>query len=176
VNGLTIVAPGPELFAEHLVIINDPTGAGANFVPFRLAERVFNVSARSLATNWGDVIRIGSGQAPSVRSIRPPKCLRHHGADRQDDSERSNKLPDSRISGNWTITRPSPVITNLNHLEGMQVTGWRWASDSAHHRRKRNRYARNGRFLDQDRSALVRSCRRFILRKLRRLDPRQRKV
>jgi len=125
VNGFTIVAQGQNYSPSTFVIINDPTGAGANFVPFVSQNVLFNASAPVFGnTTAGDVIRIGGGQATVSAVNTPSQVLAAITVPIVKTIPNDpNKLPIPASSGNWTITTPVTVITNLNHLEGMQVTG-----------------------------------------------------
>lgn len=125
VNGFTIVSQGQNYSPGTYVVISDPKGAGATFVPAISQNVIFNASAAVFSGNApGDVIRIGGGQAVVSQVNTPTQVL---AAIRvpivktiQNDP---NRLPVPAAPGNWTITTPVSVITNLAHLEGMQVTG-----------------------------------------------------
>jgi len=125
ISGFTIIDPGQNYSPGTQVIIQDPTGAGATFVAFISQNVLFTADHGVFSSgNIGDIIRIGGGQAqvtsvlsaqqvnaavtvPIVKTIPNDPFL----------------LPVPAAPGDWTITTPVSVVTNLFHLEGMLVTG-----------------------------------------------------
>lgn len=125
VDGFTIVSEGEDYSPGTTVDIVDPTGAGATFLPFVSQNVLFNASAAVLGSAAaGDVIRIGGGQAVVTTVNNPNQVL---AAIRvpiiavvPNDPYR---LPIPAPAGKWTIATPVAAVTNLWHLEGMEVTG-----------------------------------------------------
>jgi len=75
-------------------------------------------------TDVGAVIRIGGGQATVTTVESSTQVLAAITvpiiAVMSDDP---NNLPLPASAGDWTLTQPVTTISNLGHLEGMQVTG-----------------------------------------------------
>lgn len=125
VNGFTVVSQGQDYSPGTIVSIVDATGAGATFVPFVSQNVLFTASASAFsAGSVGSVIRIGGGQAvvssyiggtQVIAAIRAPIL--------QTIPNDPNLLPVPAVAGDWTLTAPVSAVTNLYHLEGMQVTG-----------------------------------------------------
>lgn len=125
VDGFTIVDPGTGYSPATQIVILDPTGAGATFLPFISQNVLFNASAAVFsAGDMGSVIRIGGGQA-TVTTINTPlqvlaaitvPILKTIPND-------PNLLPVPAQPGEWSLTAPVSSLTNLYHLEGMTVTG-----------------------------------------------------
>lgn len=124
ITGFTI-APGENYSPGTYCQITDPAGGGATLIPFVSQNVIFNASEPVFtATQPGDVIRIGGGQA-SVTSVNTPsQVLAAITAPIIETIPNDpNNLPVPAPAGDWTITTPVSTITNLGHLEGMQVTG-----------------------------------------------------
>lgn len=106
-------------------VITDSTGSGCsaspiitNFVPFSSSASVFNSGM------IGDVIRTGNGKATIVSYNSGTSVV----ADITSPITATvpndpNEMPIPAISGAWSISTPTIVVTNLNHLEGLTVTG-----------------------------------------------------
>ena len=124
INGFTIV-PGANYSPGTQVIINDPTGAGATFVPFISQNVLFTASANVFTpANVGDVVRIGGGHATVQQYIAANQLLAAITVPIiKTIPNDPNLLPVPAPAGRWTITTPVTAVTNLNHLEGMLVTG-----------------------------------------------------
>jgi hypothetical protein len=105
--------------------IIDPTGAGATFVAFISQNVLFNTDEPVFTgANVGDVIRIGGGQATVTAFNNPTQVLAAITVPiNRTVPNDPNLLPVPASPGKWTITTPVTQITNLFHLEGMQVTG-----------------------------------------------------
>ena len=74
------------------------------------------------AANVGDVIRIGGGIANVVQFVSPTQFLAAVVSPiMQTIPNDPNNLPVPAPPGQWTITTPVSTISNLFHLEGMQV-------------------------------------------------------
>lgn len=120
-----IVNPGQNYSPGTYVVISDPTGAGATFIPFVSQNVIFNASDNVFQnTNPGDVIRIGGGQAVVSSVSTLSQVLAAITVPILDVVPNDpNRLPVPAVAGDWTITTPVSVVSNLGHLEGMQVTG-----------------------------------------------------
>lgn len=120
-----VIVPGQNYSPGTTVKIVDETGAGATFVPLISQNVLFTASAAVFANNNpGDVIRIGGGQASVTTINSPTQVLAAIIAPiLQTMPDDPNNLPVPAASGNWSITTPITEVTNLYHLEGMQVTG-----------------------------------------------------
>jgi hypothetical protein len=125
ISGFTITSQGANFSPATQVVINDPTGAGATFVPFVSQNVLFTADQPVFGGNQpGDVIRIGGGQAVMSSVVSPSQVLASITVPIvQTMPNDPNNLPVPAPAGAWTITTPVSVITNLDHLEGMQVTG-----------------------------------------------------
>jgi hypothetical protein len=125
ITGFTITSQGANYSLASYVVINDPTGAGATFVPLVSQNVIFTADQPVFAGNHpGDVIRIGGGQAVVTNVISATQVLAAITVPIvQTVPNDPNNLPVPAPAGTWTITTPVSVITNLNHLEGMTVTG-----------------------------------------------------
>lgn len=125
INGFAIVDAGQNYSPGTQVIIVDPTGAGATFVVFISQNVLFTASAAVFTpANVGDVIRIGGGQATVEQYISDNQLLAAVTVPiLKTIPNDPNLLPTPAAPGDWTITTPVAAVTNLNHLEGMVVTG-----------------------------------------------------
>jgi hypothetical protein len=106
-------------------VITDPTGTGAvaspvitNNVNFTATASVFNSGM------VGDVIRVGNGKATitaynSGTSVTANITVPITNTVPNDP----NFTPIPANYGNWSIGTPITVVTGLNHLNGMEVTG-----------------------------------------------------
>lgn len=131
IDGFTIVDAGLGYSPSTQINIIDPTGAGATFVPFISQNVLFNASAPVFGnTLVGDVIRIGGGQATVTTVNNTSQVLAAIIVPilktMPDDPY---LLPVPAPVGSWTITTPVTAVTNLFHLEGMQVYGLADGSD-----------------------------------------------
>lgn len=129
-SGGTITAVTPVLTGENYtagatqIIISDPTGSGAvvqaiitNYVTFNASASVF------IAAMIGDIIRADNGKATiisqtgtaCVADITQPLTITMPND--------PNNLPVPVPAGQWSVTTPTMVVSGLNHLEGMTVTG-----------------------------------------------------
>lgn len=72
----------------------------------------------------GDVIRVGGGKATITQYISSTEVMANIiepiTAILPNDP---NNMPIPQASGDWSVSRPVTVISGLNHLEGMTVTG-----------------------------------------------------
>ncbi len=123
ITGFSFVA-GVNYSPGTYVQIEDPNGSGATFIPFISQSVIFTATAAVFATTAiGDIIRVGGGKA-NVTTINSASQV---VADiiapiLQTIPNDPNRLPVPAPPGKWTITRPVTTITNLDHLEGMQVS------------------------------------------------------
>lgn len=125
VNGFIIVDAGEGYSPSTFVQILDPTGAGATLVLQVSQNVVFEASANVFTVDdVGAVIRIGGGQAvvSSVQSLTALTAAVTVPIVQVIPND-PYRLPVPAAAGNWTITQPVTVISNLGHLEGMIVTG-----------------------------------------------------
>ncbi len=122
ITGFSFVA-GANYSPGTYVEIEDPNGSGATFIPFISQSVIFSTTSPVFTdTAIGDIIRVGGGKA-SVTAINSTSQV---VADiiapiLQTVPNDPNRLPVPAPPGKWTITRPVTIITNLDHLEGMQV-------------------------------------------------------
>ena len=125
ISGFNIVDAGQNYSPATQVIIIDPTGAGASFVVFISQNVLFTASVAVFdAGNVGDVIRIGGGQATVTQFLNASEVIAAVTVPiLQTVPNDPFLLPAPAAPGNWTITTPVTAVTNLNHLEGMTVTG-----------------------------------------------------
>ena len=124
-TGFTVVSQGEGYSPGTYVVISDPTGAGGTLVPFVSQNVAFNADQPVFAdTLAGDVIRIGGGQAVVSSVANPSQVLASITVPiLQTIPNDPNLLPVPAPPGTWSITTPVSEITNLFHLEGMQVYG-----------------------------------------------------
>ncbi len=124
ITGYTIT-PGIGYTAPQLAF-QDTTGSGAvgsllidNTCMFTADAPVFNP-----ATDVGSVIRMGGGMA-TITAVATPQSVAATAtlpitSTMPNDP---NAMPVPAPPGTWTLTAPITSVTNLNHLEGMWVTG-----------------------------------------------------
>ncbi|MET4341939.1 hypothetical protein [Bradyrhizobium sp. RT9a] len=125
VDGFVIVDAGQDYSPSTVVQVLDPTGAGATLVIQVSQSVTFEASANVFsAGDIGAVIRIGGGQA-TVQSVQSPTAVTAAITVPivQVIPNDPYRLPVPAPSGAWTITQPVTTISNLGHLEGMEVTG-----------------------------------------------------
>lgn len=125
ITGFTIDAAGADYSPSAYVQIVDSTGAGAKLILIISQNVAFTADAAIFsAGNVGAVIRIGGGQAVVQSIVSPTQVLAAITVPivqvMPNDPQR---LPLPASPGKWSITQPVTVISNLGHLEGMQVTG-----------------------------------------------------
>ena len=109
----------------EIVIFSPTGGSGAiiqpiitNYVNFTASASVFN------SGQVGDVIRIGNGKATIVSytssTVVVGNIIAPITATVPNDP---NNTPLPAISGTWSIATPTTIVTGLNHLQGLTVTG-----------------------------------------------------
>lgn len=125
IAGFTIDLPGANYSPGTTVQIIDPTGAGATFIPFVSQNVLFDASADVFdASQVGNVIRIGGGLATVSQVNSPTQVLAAITVPIvQTIPNDPFNIPMPAPAGAWTITEPVTSVTNLYHLEGMEVTG-----------------------------------------------------
>lgn len=123
VTGFTIDNAGADYSPGTYALIEDTTGAGATLVLFISQNVLFSSSSPVFgATLINDVIRIGGGQANVTAINNPSQVLASITVPIINVIPNDpNRLPVPAPSGAWTITTPVQTLTNLHHLEGMQV-------------------------------------------------------
>lgn len=125
ITDFQIVDEGQNYSPGTRIVIVDPTGAGATFVPFISQNVLFTASEPVFGTsNVGDVIRIGGGQAIVSAVLNPIQVSAAVTVPVvQTVPNDPYLLPVPAKPGDWTITTPVAAVNNLGHLEGMTVTG-----------------------------------------------------
>lgn len=120
-----VIVPGQNYSPGTQCVITDPTGSGGTLVPFISQNVIFNASAPVFsATNPGDVIRVGGGQATVTAVPSPTQVLAAITVPILAVIPNDPYLtPAPAAAGTWTITAPVTSVTGLWHLEGMLVTG-----------------------------------------------------
>ena len=122
ITGFTFVGGSgysPGTYAQ----ISDPTGAGATLVLLISQNVQFQATSNVFASAAiGDVIRVGGGIASISQLLSATSVLASIVSPIinviQNDP---NRLPLPAAAGQWTLTRPVSTLSNLWHLEGMQV-------------------------------------------------------
>ena len=123
ITGFTFT-PGQDYSPSTYCQISDSTGAGASIVLFISQNVLFTASEPVFANNnAGDVIRIGGGIADVTEIVSPTQVLANIVSPiLQTIPNDPYNLPIPAAPGDWSITTPVSVISNLEHLEGMQVS------------------------------------------------------
>jgi hypothetical protein len=123
ITGFSFVA-GSGYSPGTYVNIIDATGGGATFIPF-ISQNVFFTASSPVfgSAQIGDVIRMDGGSAV-VTAINSSLQVVASIVGRllQTIPNDPNMLPVPAGPGDWTITTPVSTLTNLHHLEGMQVS------------------------------------------------------
>ena len=105
--------------------ITDSTGSGAVVYPVITNYVTFNASASVFSAGMiGDVIRVGNGKATIVTYNSGTQVVANITqpitATVNNDP---NFMPIPAISGNWSVSTPTQIVSGLNHLEDLTVTG-----------------------------------------------------
>lgn len=125
ITGVSIISAGQNYSPSTFATVTDNAGTGAQIV-LQIAQVVrFYADVEVFGTAAvGDVIRVGGGRAAVTR------ILDNKTVDASIDvpiidtvPNDPNKLPLPAPSGQWSLARPTVTVTNLDHLEGMTVTG-----------------------------------------------------
>lgn len=107
------------------IVITDTTGTGAAVSPIITNNVNFTASAAVFsAGNVGNVLRVGNGRATitaynSTTSVTANITVPITAVIPNDPSH----TPLPAASGSWSMSTPTTVVTNLNHLNGLTVTG-----------------------------------------------------
>lgn len=125
ITAITSISQGTKYTAGITqIIINDPTGSGAlaqaiitNYVTFNASTSVFT------AAMVGNVLRVGGGKATIISQTGTACIANITNPITKTVPNDPNNLPIPAISGTWSVSKPVTVISGLNHLEGMTVTG-----------------------------------------------------
>lgn len=125
VTFITPVTPGQNYSNETYLEISDPTGSGAIYNPVITNNVNFTASASVFNSGMvGDVLRVGNGQAVITSYISGTEIVANITqpitATVPNDP---NQTPIPQISGTWSLSTPTSVVTGLNHLQGLTVTG-----------------------------------------------------
>lgn len=115
--------PGADYSPSTYVEIDDPTGSGAAVQILVSYDVVFQTDKPVFATAAiGDVLRVGGGIASlkSITSSVEVVATIIAPIVKTIPNDPYN-LPIPAAPGEWTLTRPISTITNLWHLEGMDV-------------------------------------------------------
>lgn len=107
------------------IIISDATGVGAEFQPVITNNVTFTASAAIFNAGMiGDVIRVDGGKATITSYISPTQVIANITVPLTSYIPNDpNFLPVPATSGTWSLSTPINIVTGLNHLEGMMVTG-----------------------------------------------------
>ena len=123
ITGFSFVA-GQNYSPGTYVTISDATGSDAVFV-IAISQNVFFNTSVAVFTpaNVGDVIRMGGGIATVTQYLSTTQVVASITTPvKQVIPNDPYNLPVPHNPGEWTITTPVTTITNLGHLEGMQVS------------------------------------------------------
>lgn len=124
ITSIVSVTSGQNYAFGTTLNIFDPTGSGAvvypvitNYVNFTASASVFN------SGQVGDVIRVGGGKAEIVTYNSGTSVTANIIAPiSQILSNNPNLQPIPQVSGSWSISTPTTIISGLNHLEGETVS------------------------------------------------------
>lgn len=106
-------------------VITDPTGSDCIASPVITNFVNFVASASVFTSNMiGDVIRTGNGRATIVTYVSATQVVADITAPITATINNDPTLtPIPSNAGSWSISTPSTVVSGLNHLEGLTVTG-----------------------------------------------------
>lgn len=126
ITAVTPIATGQDYTAGlTTIIITDSTGSGAVVTP--IITNIVNFTASSgvfSSGNVGDVIRVGGGQATVTAYTSSTVVAANITTPVTQVLQNDPRLtPIPAVSGTWSITTPVTVVSGLNHLEGLTVTG-----------------------------------------------------
>lgn len=126
ITAVTPIANGQNYTpGQTQILISDPTGSGAVVYPVITNYAIFTASTGIFNSGQvGDIIRIGNGKATIVTYNSPTSVTANITqpitAVVNNDP---NFTPIPQPSGNWSLSVPTTVVTGLNHLQGLTVTG-----------------------------------------------------
>ncbi len=106
------------------IVITDPTGTGASVNPIITNYVNFTASSNVFTSGMvGDVLRVGNGRATIV-SQTGTACVADITIPITDTIPNDpTNTPVPAVSGTWSVSTPTTIVTGLNHLEGLTVTG-----------------------------------------------------
>lgn len=125
ITAITPVTQGSGyILGSTSIVITDSTGTGAvasplitNNVNFTASSSVFT------AGNVGDVIRMGGGKATITSYISGTLVIANITQPiTATITDNPSNMPVPALSGNWSISIPTTVVSGLNHLEGETVS------------------------------------------------------
>lgn len=120
ITGLTLVNPGIR-YGAYQVRVFDATGSGA-VIAFKIVNTVQFATDAAVFGNVGDIIRVGGGIATITAVLSPTLVTASLTSTILSTvTDDPNNLPVPAGPGQWTMTTPVTTLTNLDHLEGMQV-------------------------------------------------------
>ncbi len=108
------------------LVFTDPSNAGGGASASITLDNSANFSASAAvfsAPNVGSVIRMGGGIAVITAFIDTQHVTANILSPIAQKIPNSGGVPRPQLSGSWTMTAPVAIITGLNHLIGMTVTG-----------------------------------------------------
>lgn len=126
ITAVTPILQGVDYTAGQTeIIIADPTGTGAivspvitNNVMFTASDSIFNSGMID------DIIRVDGGIATITGYISATQVIANITQPLTSVVMNDpTNMPVPAVAGNWSISTPISIVTGLNHLEGMTVTG-----------------------------------------------------
>jgi hypothetical protein len=125
ITGITSLAVGKNYSSETYFEITDSIGTGALYNPVITNNVNFSASASVFTSGMvGDVIRVGNGQAVIESYVSGTEVVANITqpitATVPNDP---NLTVIPAISGEWSIATPTDIVTGLNHIQGLTVTG-----------------------------------------------------
>ena len=126
ITAVTPITTGQDYTAGLTsIIITDSTGSGAVVTPIITNNVIFTASSGVFDSgNIGDVIRVGNGQATITSYTSSTSVIANITSPITNVLQNDPRLtPVPAISGTWSITTPTTVVSGLNHLNGLTVTG-----------------------------------------------------
>lgn len=128
ISGITPLTTGQDYTpGETRFLITDPTGHGFEGIPVITNYVVFNASGSVFSAGMvNDVIRGGNGKSIIVQYNSPTQVLANiiqPITSVLQDNTYDTPVVIPQVAGTWTISAPTKIVRNLNHLEGKTVTG-----------------------------------------------------
>jgi hypothetical protein len=119
------ISPEGQGYLNPIVTFTDSTGSGAAAEVILDTTLTFNASAAVFAAgNVASIIRMGGGKGTITSYVSPTQVKASMAIPitaTVPDDPYLTPLP--AAAGSWTMTAPVTVVTGLNDLNGMQVTG-----------------------------------------------------
>ncbi len=124
IDGGTLYVPNTAQDVVTTISIATNTVTGI----FSAGDGPINIALPSTSTasigTIGDIIRVDGGKATITEYISSTQVMANITQPlTMTIPNDPNKMPIPAISGNWSLSRPTSVVSGLNHLEGMTVTG-----------------------------------------------------